>query len=232
MNAFSGWITCVVLTALLAGGCGRNAQLLDRMEERDPLLKRARLLKSRQDIPGAIAAYHKALERKPNLARAHLEVGFLYDGQQDYLRAIYHYQRYLELRPDADKKSMVEDMIRHAIMGFAASLPEQPSGAIAEIAMLRREVEALRARLAETATPRGTPTAAAPAEASKPAPPQPEPARPPVTTYVVQPGDTLSRIAGKVYGDPAKWNLVYDANRNTLSSPESIKVGQTLIIPR
>ena len=37
----------------------------------------------------------------------------------------------------------------------------------------------------------------------------------PATQYVVQKGDTLSRIAGKVYGDvsPRSWRRIYEANR-------------------
>jgi nucleoid-associated protein YgaU len=49
---------------------------------------------------------------------------------------------------------------------------------------------------------------------------------------VVQVGDTLSRIAEQMYGDSSQWEKIYEANRNTLNSPQSIHVGQTLVIPR
>ncbi|MEW5958249.1 MAG: SCP2 sterol-binding domain-containing protein [Chloroflexota bacterium] len=49
------------------------------------------------------------------------------------------------------------------------------------------------------------------------------------TTYTVQRGDTLARIAQKVYGDPHKYPLIQQANR--ISDPSRIWVGQVLIIP-
>ncbi|MBU1693927.1 MAG: LysM peptidoglycan-binding domain-containing protein [Verrucomicrobia bacterium] len=226
--------------AIVVGGCSRSAGSLDRIEERDPWLRRARERKNQQDLDGAIELFNKALERKPNLARAHLEVGILYDSQkQDYLRALYHYQRYLELRPQTEKRSVVEDLIRHARVRFATSLPAQPSGAIEEIVMLRREVEALRGRLAEggKSAPKESSTTAASfgvtaASDGRPKAPEPVPAQPSMSTYVVQAGDTLSRIAEQMYGNSSQWEKIYEANRNTLNSPQSIRVGQTLVIPR
>jgi len=51
------------------------------------------------------------------------------------------------------------------------------------------------------------------------------------TLYTVQPGDTLSRIARKVYGRSAPWKPIYNANRDKLKSPHNLKVGQVLKIP-
>lgn len=51
-------------------------------------------------------------------------------------------------------------------------------------------------------------------------------------TYTVQPGDTLSAIAGRVYGDPSQFPRIFDANRDKLSSPDRIMPGQQLRIPR
>ncbi len=51
------------------------------------------------------------------------------------------------------------------------------------------------------------------------------------TLYTVRPGDTLSRIARKVYGRPAPWKPIFNANRDKLKSPHNLKVGQVLKIP-
>ena len=48
-------------------------------------------------------------------------------------------------------------------------------------------------------------------------------------SYTVQPGDTLSKIARKVYGDGRKYPLIQKANN--LSDPSKIHVGQVLVIP-
>ena len=52
-----------------------------------------------------------------------------------------------------------------------------------------------------------------------------------VTEYTVQKGDTLWKIAGKVYGDSTKWTRIYDANRDQLKNPNDLKVGRVLQIP-
>ncbi|HXG51758.1 MAG TPA: ABC transporter substrate-binding protein [candidate division Zixibacteria bacterium] len=49
--------------------------------------------------------------------------------------------------------------------------------------------------------------------------------------YVVMPGDTLSRLAQRYYGDGHKWRLIYEANRPKMSNPDYIYVGQKIVIP-
>jgi hypothetical protein len=75
-----------------------------------------------------------------------------------------------------------------------------------------------------------------------PAPPQEEPPTdspeplPPTDgakeTYIVQPGDTLSKIAQSLYGDARLWNLIFEANRDKLTNPSLIRVGMELRIPQ
>ncbi|EKE13696.1 MAG: LysM protein [uncultured bacterium] len=48
--------------------------------------------------------------------------------------------------------------------------------------------------------------------------------------YIVQPGDSLSIIAQKVYGDLFAWPGIMNANN--LLTPDSIEAGMVLIIPR
>ncbi|MFZ1700307.1 MAG: LysM peptidoglycan-binding domain-containing protein [Pyrinomonadaceae bacterium] len=50
-------------------------------------------------------------------------------------------------------------------------------------------------------------------------------------TYIVRPGDTLGKISLKFYGTTRRYLDIYDANRDKLSSPSSISVGQELVIP-
>ncbi|MBU4212230.1 MAG: LysM peptidoglycan-binding domain-containing protein, partial [Verrucomicrobia bacterium] len=56
--------------------------------------------------------------------------------------------------------------------------------------------------------------------------------KPAGTQYRVQRGDTLSALAARVYHNPRKWKLIYDANRDTLGSSQKLKIGQVLIIPK
>ncbi len=44
-------------------------------------------------------------------------------------------------------------------------------------------------------------------------------------------GDTLSKIAEKYYGDPSLYPQIFEANRDILTDPDKIRVGQKLRIP-
>ena len=233
---------CCGALLLLAAGCNEGGSWQDSRDERDPTLLRARAAKNSQDLPGAMALYLETLDRRPRLASAHLELGMLYEKKEDYLRALYHLQRYLELRPGAQKNKLVEDMIRVDKVCYAASLPNPPPGAIEEIALLKKEAISLRAQLRKYAPPGTVPpeasaafvTTNAAAGINAPAllaPPQPVAAQPAVRTHLVLPGETLAAIAAKEYKDRNKAKKIFEANRDTLASPQSIKAGQTLIIP-
>jgi cell wall-associated NlpC family hydrolase len=77
----------------------------------------------------------------------------------------------------------------------------------------------------------------APPVSGKPKPPAPKPAPVPGngtgTRYTVQPGDYLSKIAAKVYGDSRQWRKIYDANRSVIGgNPDLILPGQVLNLPK
>lgn len=50
-------------------------------------------------------------------------------------------------------------------------------------------------------------------------------------SYTVQSGDTLSKISRQFYGDANQYMKIFNANRDQLSDPDKIKVGQVLQIP-
>ena len=50
-------------------------------------------------------------------------------------------------------------------------------------------------------------------------------------TYTVRPGDTLGKISQRFYGTTRRYMDIYEANRNVLSSPSRVEVGQVLVIP-
>ena len=52
-----------------------------------------------------------------------------------------------------------------------------------------------------------------------------------VRTYTVRPGDSLSKIAFKVYGDATKWRALQKANQDSLRDSVNVKVGQVLVVP-
>lgn len=54
---------------------------------------------------------------------------------------------------------------------------------------------------------------------------------PEATYHTVEKGDTLSKIAQKVYGDMMKYPVIFEANKPMLSDPDKIYPGQVLRIP-
>lgn len=55
------------------------------------------------------------------------------------------------------------------------------------------------------------------------------------STYVVQAGDSLSKIAGRkeTLGNANEWRKIYEANRKVIgANPNMLKIGTKLVIPR
>jgi nucleoid-associated protein YgaU len=50
-------------------------------------------------------------------------------------------------------------------------------------------------------------------------------------TYKVKAGDTLSKISKEFYGSPNEYMKIFDANKDQLTDPNKIQVGQELKIP-
>ncbi len=51
------------------------------------------------------------------------------------------------------------------------------------------------------------------------------------TIHKVKPNDSLFKIANKYFGDGTKWNKIFEANKDSMSDPHSLYVGQELLIP-
>lgn len=61
-------------------------------------------------------------------------------------------------------------------------------------------------------------------EMHRPGPSQPR-------TYTVQPNDSLCKIAKTLYGDESQYPRILEANRQAIPDENTLRVGQTLIIP-
>ena len=75
----------------------------------------------------------------------------------------------------------------------------------------------------------------APGATTEPDPATVHAAAAPVTsatrTYVVQPGDSVYRIAEHLYGDAEQWKRIRDANKDRLGPGNQVRAGQVLVIP-
>lgn len=59
----------------------------------------------------------------------------------------------------------------------------------------------------------------------------PRPAAPHQRTHRVQPGESLMAIAKQYYNDTKQWRRIFDANKDILVGPNSVKAGMILLIP-
>lgn len=50
-------------------------------------------------------------------------------------------------------------------------------------------------------------------------------------TYEIKPGDSLSKIAKRVYGDAREWKRIFEANTDVIKDPDKIFPGQKIKIP-
>lgn len=189
------------LCLALACGCGRAAD--DRRDARDRNLRRAQAAQDAEDLDAAIRWCEKTLARRPDSPRAHRELALIYDHfKQDYVPALYHYRRYLELRPDAADRADVEDMLAKCGRAFAEQVAAAPAS-----------------------QPVAVPPPAPAAPAVLPAPAAP------AAVHVVQPGETLGTISARYYGTPAKWSVLFNANRDRVPDANNVRVGTRLEIP-
>ena len=56
-------------------------------------------------------------------------------------------------------------------------------------------------------------------------------AAPKTVDYVVQPGDSLWKIAEKTLGDGRRFNVLVEMNKDRLKSPDDVVAGMTLLVP-
>ena len=50
--------------------------------------------------------------------------------------------------------------------------------------------------------------------------------------YIVKKGDTLQKISEKFFKTTTKWKDIYEANKHVLKTPDRIRAGQKLVIPK
>ncbi len=108
-------------------------------EQKEPHFLAGKTRVNSLDFRGAIESFEKALEVNPRSSSAHFELGWLFNEKEpDPAAAIYHYEKYLKLRPSADNAELVRQRINACKQDLARAvlpLPVTPS--------LQREFEQL-----------------------------------------------------------------------------------------
>lgn len=158
----SGLLALSVLLGTTA--CERNGGPAFGAETDDANYRRGQQLVKQGRKQEALAAYLKVIEQRGESApESHLDAGLIYMNDiKDYIAAIYHFRKFLELQPNAVQAQNVRGLVDSAKREFARTLPGSPLenqaprlGMIDEVDRLQREVEQLRAEL--TAARNGVP---------------------------------------------------------------------------
>lgn len=151
MSSFGrlGLLLLAVLTLNFAAGCSPNdADQLD--EEREPHFVQGNNEFNAMNYPAAVEDFEQALEVNPRSAKAHYRLAQLFDTKEpDMAAAIYHYQEYLRLDPQADNKDLITQRINTCKQQLAADvlqLPSSPSS-VKQLDVLTETNRALQRRV-------------------------------------------------------------------------------------
>ncbi len=117
----------IFLLALSLVGCNQVDKSLEAEDETNPHIHQALAFQREFDFTDAAKAYESALQACPTLARAHFELGLLYaDRLDDPIRAMYHFQCYINQRPQADNREGAQKRLESIKIQFAATVPNSP----------------------------------------------------------------------------------------------------------
>ena len=173
---------CLLALVLMMGwaGCGDSERFSYASETDEPSYREGTSLLKAGRRQEALTSFLKVIDkRRDDAPESHLEVGLLYAQHiNDPLSAIYHFRKYLALRPNSPQAPLVRQRIDAAIRDFARTLPAQPLDngqlqrvdLVATLDRLKQENEALKQQLADTRANRGLPAMAAAPETAATAP--------------------------------------------------------------
>lgn len=245
------------LLGLLSGCAPTSVEVVSETDEKQYQLGQD--YKNQGRIEEALSAFLRVIDARRDAPESHLEAGNIYlRTMKDPIRAIYHFERYLQFKPQSPQATQVRQLVETAEKEFARQLPAQPyQGELDRIDLmdlvktLKQENDGLKRELVSAENrvrqlenvlgqarrvpePQIQTTATSfqpqPVQQAAPVAATPNPADVP-RTYTVQSGDTLSTISARFYGTPSRWIDIYQANRDRLSSENALRVGQEIRIP-
>lgn len=117
----------ILLLCAVWSGCVPTGQS-QLEEEKEPHFIEGKRAVNSMDYGGAIEEFEKAVEANPRNASAHFELGWLYEEKEpDPAAAIYHYQQFLKLHPNADTADAVKLRILNCKQDLAKAVLPLPA---------------------------------------------------------------------------------------------------------
>ncbi len=152
------WLPLLGALALGLTACSDNEHLTSATEVDEPNYREGQALLKTGRKQEALGAFLKVIgKRGDDAPESHLEIGLLYlQHINDPLSAIYHFKKYLALRPNSPQAPLVKQRIDAATREFARTLPAQPLEGqpqrvdlVAALDRLKQENDSLKQELAD-----------------------------------------------------------------------------------
>lgn len=149
-------ILAVLLVVCLPGCIPHTETTFE--EEKDPNFLEGKTLVMGRDYRGAIEAFERALRANPNSASAHHELGVLYQQEGDPTSSVYHFERFVRLKPKSEKAELAKqqitackiDLAKQVTYGVVTREVQRDMEKLTtDNRALRQQIEALRLQLAQ-----------------------------------------------------------------------------------
>ena len=148
--------TIFFLLALLAvsSGCRPSVTEREARERNQPLFQQAITAEHEGNLDLALKLYGDTLMANPTAASAHFHLAILLqEHAHDYLAAVYHYGRYLELQPGSEKEELAQERVTAAEQRLTHQLVRKHGETVGALqANLFAELEEVRAKGARLET--------------------------------------------------------------------------------
>ncbi|HJO94061.1 MAG TPA: LysM peptidoglycan-binding domain-containing protein [Victivallales bacterium] len=234
-----------VFSLVLIVGCDNKST----EAKRHPLVIKANNMYGLGKYDDAIVLYKKYLILYPTSTDANYKLAVIFQETGEYIPAIYYYEKFLSLSPDSSDKEIIEKWIAGSKEKLYKELGKQYSDSdIVESGGTQKHVESIdtdsnmevefkklkdkNEKLEKIilkykgSFDENTKTMVSGSKSKVK-----------ITEfdkdfyYTVKPGDSLYKISNNIYGSPIYLKKILKANKEQLSSPSKIRVGQKLLIP-
>ncbi|HBM17181.1 MAG TPA: hypothetical protein DD381_12685 [Lentisphaeria bacterium] len=219
-----------ILLYLFISSCDNS----ENPDGRHPVFIKAENFYDEGNIKDAYQLYERYFQLNPKSAKASYKLALISQDRGDYVKAIYYYEKYLELDTnssdrkiiqkwiEASKKSLVKEISRDSPVSIDSSINKTVI-ADTEVAILKEKNEELQKQLDLLKESKNIDTDTAKQQLSF----QTQQS----IKYIVEEGDTLYKISRKFYGSIKYYKQIIEVNKETLKGGTSIKPGDILIIP-
>lgn len=145
----SGLITPILCLFLLVSCYPESQENFIEVESHDYVSAKQKMREG--NFESALQSFLKVIEDHSYSPESHLEVGVIYLQQEgEPIMAIYHFNQYLQQKPNSREAPLVEELILSAKKQFATALPGNPfkkavkrMALLETIAVLKRDLEEL-----------------------------------------------------------------------------------------